>query len=181
LNHFPWRLFPFDSSQLNAAMKIGMFWCLIVLLASCTPKIQTSSIPDVHDEVVVKVDSAQVDPPFEGETVSVSGTVFYTASYCGGAAPSREMLDNAQKPHPLANYTLIARSGTTNRLGSNMVAKTTTDADGRFEFHLPRGTFCIVLGEKEAKRAPEFFNNPTWRSTKTAIRGGSTPAISQWK
>jgi hypothetical protein len=80
----------------------------------------------------------------KGEMQKISGTVMLTQSYCGGAAPSPEMLEEIRQPHPYSGCKLIFKSGNENTLHPKMKFETTTGADGTYEIELPSGTWCIV-------------------------------------
>ena len=79
----------------------------------------------------------------------VSGTVTYTANYCGGAAPSEEMLAEMRQPKPRFGQELLVRSGDFNSFG-RLLARATTKGDGSFEFFLAPGDYCIVIAQKES-------------------------------
>lgn len=88
----------------------------------------------------------------------VTGHVTIAGSYCGGAAPTPEMEAEARKAKPYAQQPLLVRSGKANALGTDMVTRVTTDADGDFKLDLPVGTYCMVLAEKENARDPGFYS-----------------------
>jgi hypothetical protein len=83
-----------------------------------------------------------------GKKFTVSGTVLRTADYCGGAAPSEEMLEEMRTPKPFAGMKVHARKGGTNQIGTPVVASSTSDESGYFSLELPAGTWCLVLDEK---------------------------------
>ena len=114
--------------------------------------------PTAHTEVLEVKDTVQVITGNADETLfPVSGQLLITEQYCNGAAPSQEMLDRLQLPHPLANAILIVREGTHNKLGAPLRIRTQTDANGRFSFSLPRGNYCLSVGEKENARTADFY------------------------
>ncbi|HEX2898469.1 MAG TPA: hypothetical protein VHS96_02005 [Bacteroidia bacterium] len=91
------------------------------------------------------------------KTFKVSGNVLVTGSYCGGAAPSEEILAEASRPKPFANKGFLIRSGKMNALGTDMVTRTRTDAQGTFSVELIPGTYCMVLETKERARDAGFY------------------------
>lgn len=83
-----------------------------------------------------------------GKEYTVSGNVMLTRSYCGGAAPSQEMLDNLRIPIPFEGLKVHARQGTANDLKKPLLRTTTTDANGNYSFQLPAGEYCIIYDER---------------------------------
>ena len=75
---------------------------------------------------------------------NVSGTVTTTSSYCGGAAPSQEMLAQMAKPRPIAGKQLFIKSGKENSEGGAVIKSITTDSLGHFQINLKNGAYCIV-------------------------------------
>lgn len=80
----------------------------------------------------------------KGKMQTVSGKVMLTKSYCGGAAPSHEMLEEMRQPHPYSGLKLIFKNGNENTLRPKMTFETTTKADGTYEIEIPSGTWCIL-------------------------------------
>jgi hypothetical protein len=92
-----------------------------------------------------------------GKYYTVTGHILVKGSYCGGAAPSQEILDRANAPQPFANQSFLIRNGKMNALGTAMVTRVMTDANGDFKVDLTPGTYCMVLAEKENVREPGFY------------------------
>jgi PBP1b-binding outer membrane lipoprotein LpoB len=93
-----------------------------------------------------------------GKRFVVTGHVVVTSPYCGGAAPTQEMIDKAKTAQPMANQGFLIRNGSTNALGTALVTRTRTDAKGDFKLDLAPGTYCMVLEEKENRRTNDFYN-----------------------
>jgi hypothetical protein len=133
-------------------------WPLLFLLA-CSPKlrqdIQPSSV--AVDTMPVQVDLLERGT-LTGQLFEVSGYLMATSSYCGGAAPSQEILNAYYTPHGWQGQTLIVRRGAVNQPGKPLVQRAVTDAEGKFVFHLPAGQYCIALSEKELPRRAAFYN-----------------------
>ena len=72
----------------------------------------------------------------------ISGRVLQTSSYCGGAAPPPELLQELATPKPLANKTLYIKNGTANSNSPSLPF--TSDSEGRFTLALSAGAYCIV-------------------------------------
>jgi hypothetical protein len=88
---------------------------------------------------------------------TVSGRFLVKSPYCGGAAPTPDMVTASQTPQPFAGQGFIIRKGTTNGVGSAIETRVTTDNNGAFSVSLTAGTYCMVLNEKENRRTPEFL------------------------
>lgn len=109
----------------NIPMKYTIFlFAFLVSLSSFSPK----------DSSIIK-------------TVKISGKITMTSSYCGGAAPPQELLNELATPRPVAGMKLYVRKGSSNSNGP-VVAADTTAADGSFSFDLPPGTYCILSEEQ---------------------------------
>lgn len=93
----------------------------------------------------------------EGKTYKVTGQVMYTKAYCGGAAPSEEMLEQYRTPMPLADLKLHVRKGSSNTLGQSPVQTVQTDGEGRFTFTLPPGEYCLITDDRLKKPDPNSF------------------------
>jgi hypothetical protein len=91
---------------------------------------------------------AGVDTTKNSSVVAIQLTT--TRSYCGGARPPQEMLDELASPQPLAGKFVFIRKGTINNpLDEALVAQGTTDAMGRFEFSVQPGDYYLVFEEKK--------------------------------
>ena len=137
-------------------MKNLLYLLLALTLVACTPKATSTSTTAKDSETTTT--EAQVNPspqkPDPKVNVNtnkfrVSGTVTYTANYCGGAAPSEEMLAEMRQPKPRFGQELLVRSGDFNSFG-RLLARATTKEDGSFEFFLAPGDYCIVIAQKES-------------------------------
>ncbi|HWY38174.1 MAG TPA: hypothetical protein VNY73_06415, partial [Bacteroidia bacterium] len=81
----------------------------------------------------------------------VSGKVWQTHEYCGGARPSPEMLERITTARPLANKKCYVRKGHVNNLKEPVVATFVSDTGGNFSVKLPPGNYCII-DEKKLNR-----------------------------
>lgn len=79
---------------------------------------------------------------------TVSGQVKISASYCGGAAPSEEMLEELKRERPYIGKTFYVRVGRVNDLKKAIVLKFKTDSSGKFSLKLSPGTYCIIQAEQ---------------------------------
>ena len=79
---------------------------------------------------------------------SVSGKVTQTYSYCGGAAPSKQILDKLATPEVYTNKRFYIRAGKINSVKARIVKSFTTGNDGTFSIELEPGTYSIILEEQ---------------------------------
>lgn len=98
----------------------------------------------------------------------VTGTVTQTAQYCGGANPGQEMLNELEKPRPLADKVLWVRSGTTNNL-TKPVLKTKSDPYGNFTLILKAGKYCLI-DEEKGKRFVSKGNDDVYEWDNTCLK-----------
>ena len=79
---------------------------------------------------------------------TVSGKVTRTSSYCGGAAPSEEILAGYANPSPYSGKTFYVRKGNTNDIKKAVVLKFKADSSGSFSFQLSPGIYSIIQEEQ---------------------------------
>jgi len=88
-----------------------------------------------------------------------------TQSYCGGAAPTDEMVLEMQTPKKLANTTIYIREGALNDWSNPIVAQGVSDENGVVKVELKDGTYCIVFDNKadnkEFKKMLELYSEKT--------------------
>lgn len=72
-----------------------------------------------------------------------------TASYCGGARPSEEMLNEMRSEKPLAGEEIFIRSGTANNPEDKILTQGKSDSNGVVALKLPKGNFYMVFGNKK--------------------------------
>jgi hypothetical protein len=92
--------------------------------------------------------SARKKDKTDEPTFTFSGTVTQTSSYCGGARPSEETVQEYNKPKPYAGKVLHVRLGADNNAGGKVVLKLVADSAGFFSGSLPAGSYCIVQEEQ---------------------------------
>lgn len=76
-----------------------------------------------------------------------------TASYCGGAAPTDEIIQDLQTPKKLTQTTIYIREGETNSWSQPIIAKGISDENGVVSVELKDGTYCVVFENKAEKSA----------------------------
>jgi hypothetical protein len=82
----------------------------------------------------------------------ITGVVTSTKTYCGGAAPSNDILQQYRTPQPIGGKLLYIKKGAENKKKAKIIGKFKSNADGTFTVKLPAGTYCIV----EESKAQEF-------------------------
>ena len=77
-------------------------------------------------------------------TQTISGTITTSGSYCGGVAPSKEILQKAQAKRPVGGFMVYVKKGTKNNLLSCIVDSTRTDSNGNYSFDLKPGKYILL-------------------------------------
>jgi hypothetical protein len=97
-------------------------------------------------------------------TVWAQGYVTYTQNYCGGAAPSPELIASLATPKPLVNKVLYVKLGAKNTSKSVVVKKIILDDSGRFAIKLRVGQTYCFLEEWKGKPfvAPQNTSTVIW-------------------
>lgn len=105
----------------------------------------------------------------QGPKHKVTGQVMHTRAYCGGAAPSDEMLQRYRTPLPLPGLKIYLRSGRTNVITRPLLDSTTTDAEGRFTFNLPNGEYCIITKARIKPPVAANYDSNTYEIVEDCI------------
>ena len=79
--------------------------------------------------------------------ITVVGMATSTADYCGGAAPSEDMLESLRRPAPLNNKVILVKYGLSNNEKSRVVKRIVTNAKGEFSVTLKKGYDYIFVEE----------------------------------
>jgi len=111
--------------------------------------------------------------PFYGETTNneaddenketeyiVSGTIQYSESYCGGARPTDEMLEEITRPENYPGKRLFVVNGNINQSEKKIIAAIISDSAGKFSVLLPPGEYCIIQPEQRDKKIFTKYDNP---------------------
>ena len=75
--------------------------------------------------------------------------VTQTASYCGGARPPDELLNELRTEKPLAGVDVFIRSGSVNNPEDKILIQGKSDRNGVVALNLPKGNFYMVFGNKK--------------------------------
>ncbi len=75
---------------------------------------------------------------------TIKGTVMKTGSYCGGAQPSKEMMEEASRPYAYSGKIFYLRKGNTNTTKKPAFLSFKTDSAGRFNLKLIPGVYSII-------------------------------------
>lgn len=77
-------------------------------------------------------------------TFTLSGKILMIESYCGGAAPSRELLEEIRKPKPCTEKYFFIKKGDANSAKNPVIDAIHVDSAGSFSIQLKQGTYCIL-------------------------------------
>ncbi|MBN1771451.1 MAG: hypothetical protein JXB32_09330 [Deltaproteobacteria bacterium] len=121
--------------------------------------------PDGGDETLEASDPA-ADGDGAGEAVVVveggdcpagvaCGRVWWTRSYCGGARPPDELLEELARPVPRDHTQFVVRPGTVHDPRQPVTTRVSTDAEGRFSFAAAAGDYCLVTVDKHDFLGPQ--------------------------
>ena len=95
-------------------------------------------------------------------TRKISGTITTSGSYCGGVAPSNEMLQDAQAKRPMSGFMVYVKKGTENKLLSCIVDSTYTDSNGNYSFDLRPGKYILLQKEQLNKVVYKTYEASKW-------------------
>jgi hypothetical protein len=77
-------------------------------------------------------------------TFTLSGKILMVESYCGGAAPSRELQDEIKKPKPCLEKYFFLKKGDANSAKNPVIDVINVDSTGSFSFQLKQGVYCVI-------------------------------------
>jgi len=93
---------------------------------------------------------------------TISGTITASGSYCGGVAPSNEMLQNAQAKRPMSGFMVYVKKGTENKLMSSIVDSSRTDSNGNYSFDLKPGEYVLLQKEQLNEDIYKTYEASKW-------------------
>lgn len=114
---------------------------ITALIVQCHHPIQDMALKTRHDFDATSTSTA-------GATNVITGRLTSTGQYCGGAAPSEEILAWYSTPHPMAERKLYLISGEINSEPAIVVDSTITDTGGIFVFQASPGKYLIIDSEQ---------------------------------
>jgi len=92
---------------------------------------------------------------------TVAGTVTQAGSYCGGAAPSDEMLAEVQRVRPMSGFMIYVKKGKENNLNNPVVDSVFTNSEGKYTLYLPKGDYVLLQKNQLTKDILSKYENPT--------------------
>ena len=95
-------------------------------------------------------------------TQTISGTITTSGIYCGGVAPSEEMLQNAQAKRPMSGFMVYVKKGTENKLMSSIVDSARTDSNGNYSFDLKPGEYVLLQKEQLNEDVYKTYEASKW-------------------
>lgn len=108
---------------------------------------------------------AQTNKKKAENVFTISGKVSQTFAYCGGSAPSKEMLDDLKKAQPYAGKFFYVRKGSVNTLKQRVILSFKADTNGNFSFQLPPGIYSIIQQEQLNKINEKEYNKKGYIQT----------------
>ena len=88
---------------------------------------------------------------------TIFGKVVQTSAYCGGAAPTQEILDEFEREKPYPDKILYIKDGDVNLFSKPIIKELASDKDGNFEISLPQGKYCIIEQiKKDELKIPDY-------------------------
>ncbi len=101
---------------------------------------------------------------------TIKGKVFFTSDYCGGAAPSPEVLEKLKEEKIFATQMLYVKKWNENFQNEAVFKEITTNENGVFSVVLPKGKYGLFVKEK----TQDF-------STGIMAKFGNTPKCKAWQ
>jgi hypothetical protein len=96
----------------------------------------------------------------------VTGKVEQKLTYCGGAKPTQDIIDNLKSPKALKNFKLYIKKDELNHQNALPIDSTVTNEQGHFKISLPQGNY-IFLSELQLSQAKFEANLPVLKLTIT--------------
>jgi hypothetical protein len=147
----------------------------LLLLFACQPKPAAPSDKQTADAPADRADKPAKPPVESAPKYEVHGYVETLGSYCGGAAPSREMMEEMSKPKPSVGTKIYFRKGKVNDLSQPIVDSLVVDDQGNYSINLPNGDFVMLLPEMRDSSAIK-----SWRAKESKIRVASEECLKDW-
>lgn len=101
--------------------------------------------------------------------IPVSIKITRTASYCGGAAPPPDLIEQLSTPASLADKVIYLRKGKTNHTGRKTI-ELKSDANGDISITLKPGFYAVV---DETKKDRAYYNTLRKRFSKPVENYGN--------
>ena len=131
------------NSQITFVQIWGAFWKAFLEIINCH-----ISIYFVTGLLLTGCFPTEVKTPAttssNNKHLMVRGKIEFSESYCGGAPPPEEMVQELEKKKPLVGYKLYIRAGRTNDIKAPIIDSFSTNEDGEFEFNLLPGEYILL-------------------------------------
>jgi hypothetical protein len=122
--------------------KLLLFLCCSALMCVSVANAQQTKKPAKKKYTKHKKTKKKRTPPLP--TFTLSGRILMIESYCGGAAPSRELLEEIKKPKPCLEKYFFIKKGEANSAKNPVIDVIKVDSTGSFSMQLKQGTYCIL-------------------------------------
>ena len=76
--------------------------------------------------------------------LTINGKLEQKLTYCGGAKPTQDILDDLKKPKACKNYKLFIKKNDVNHQNMAPIDSVITNDKGEFTFYLPKGDYIIL-------------------------------------
>jgi hypothetical protein len=75
---------------------------------------------------------------------TLSGKIMMVEAYCGGAAATRELINEIKKPKPCREKYFFIKKGDANSAKNPVIDVIKVDSTGNFSITLKQGVYCII-------------------------------------
>lgn len=110
--------------------------------------------------------------PLPESQKNIQGIVKFTYDYCGGAAPSDEMLKRLQTPRAISNYILYLKAGTKNN-DTPVLDSSNCNEQGQYNFKVKPGKYVILTVD-------QIKNFSTKNYTSKYLQVDDEQCLKQW-
>lgn len=129
-------------------MKNNIYLVILMFLVSCATFHGDNNEHSVKDE-----------DKNETKSFPVSGTIFYSESYCGGARPTDEMYLEITRERPYAGKKMYLLKGNKNEENKSIYDSIVPDSEGNFKLDLPPGEYCLIQSIQRDKKVFAYCEN----------------------
>ena len=77
-------------------------------------------------------------------TFTLSGKILIVNNYCGGVAPTQELLNSIREPQPCLEKYFFLKKGEANSAKNPVIDVIHIDSTGSFSVQLKKGTYCVI-------------------------------------
>lgn len=115
----------------------------------------------------------------QSQAVLISGTIYQTEAYCGGAAPNPQRLQQMNTPKPLAGKTVYIKPGKVNDPEAGVAVEVTSDERGEFSLTLEPGWY-VMVDEKRMDKASYNYMLTNFAEPSESYTAVDKKCLDQW-